>query len=189
MSARANEECKALWDANKLRDVTPFSPPRPDGAWGLMSIGAIGGVDWGGAAIDLDHDYAIVNVANIPTMITVTKTQEGVKGNGGLRSASGNVRFADNEGRSCNGGRQGELVAVNLSSGQIAWRVPLGSLEDEYGEGARDMGANSIGPTLVNPWRNLSSRQLPTTAFMPMIRAPASCCGRPGCRLPPMRGR
>ncbi|HEY1877490.1 MAG TPA: PQQ-binding-like beta-propeller repeat protein, partial [Rhizomicrobium sp.] len=84
-----------------------------------------------------------------PTMNTVTKTEEGVKGNGGLRSASGNVRFADNEGRSCNGGRQGELVAVNLSSGQIAWRVPLGSLEDEYGEGARDMGANSIGPTLV----------------------------------------
>ena len=79
LSARANEECKALWDANKLRDVTPFSPPRPDGAWGSMSIGAIGGVDWGGAAIDLDHDYAIINVANMPTMITVTKTKKASK--------------------------------------------------------------------------------------------------------------
>ena len=49
-----------------------------------MSIGAIGGVDWGGASIDLDHGYAITNVANMPTMITVTKTEEGVKGNGGL---------------------------------------------------------------------------------------------------------
>ena len=149
LSARANAECKALWDANTLRDVTPFSPPRPDGAWGLMSIGAIGGVDWGGASIDLDHDYAIVNIANMPTMITVTKTDEGVKGNSGLRSASGNVRFADNEGRSCNGGPQGELVAVDLSSGRIAWRVPLGSLEEEFGEGAKGMGATSIGPTLV----------------------------------------
>ncbi len=149
LSARANAECKALWDANTLRDVTPFSPPRPDGVWGLMSIGAIGGVDWGGASIDLDHDYAIVNIANMPTMITVTKTDEGVKGNGGLRSASGNVRFADNEGRSCNGGPQGELVAVDLSSGRIAWRVPLGSLEEEFGEGAKGMGATSIGPTLV----------------------------------------
>jgi quinoprotein glucose dehydrogenase len=149
LSERANAECKALWDANKLENVTPFSPPRPDGAWGIMSIGAIGGVDWGGASIDLDHGYAITNVANMPTMITVTRTEQGVKGNGGLRSASGNVRFADNEGRSCNGGRQGELVAIDLSSGKIAWRVPLGSLEDEYGQGARDMGANSIGPTLV----------------------------------------
>jgi quinoprotein glucose dehydrogenase len=149
LSDRANAECKALWDANKLQDVTPFSPPRPDGAWGIMSIGAIGGVDWGGASIDLDHGYAIANVANMPTMITVTKTEQGVKNNGGLRSASGNVRFADNEGRSCNGGRQGELVAVNLATGEIAWRVPLGSLEDEYGAGARNMGATSIGPTLV----------------------------------------
>ena len=47
------------------------------------------------------------------------------QGNGGLRSDSGNVRFADNGGRSCNGGRQGELVAVNLGSGEFEWRVPL----------------------------------------------------------------
>jgi glucose dehydrogenase len=149
LSDRANAECKALWDARNLKDVGPFSPPAKDGAWGIMSIGAIGGVDWGGASVDLDHGYAIVNVANMPTMITVTKTEEGVKGNGGLRSNSGNVRFADDDGRSCNGGRQGELVAVSLSSGKIAWRVPLGSLEENYGEGARNMGATTIGPTLV----------------------------------------
>ncbi len=149
LSDRANAECKALWDARKLQDVTPFSPPAPDGAWGIMSVGAIGGIDWGGASIDKDHGYAIANVVNLPTMITVTKTDAGVEGNGGLRSASGNVRFADNAGRSCNGGRQGELVAVDLASGKIAWRVPLGSLEEEYGAGARDMGATSIGPSLV----------------------------------------
>jgi glucose dehydrogenase len=149
LSPLANTECKALWDARNLHDVGPFSPPVKDGAWGIMSIGAIGGVDWGGVAIDPERGYAIVNVANMPTMITVTKTEEGVKNNGGLRSNSGNVRFADNGGRSCNGGRQGELVAVNLASGDIEWRAPLGSVEDEYGAGAKDMGAATIGPTLV----------------------------------------
>ena len=149
LSAGANAECLALWDERKLQDVTPFSPPAKDGAWGIMSIGAIGGIDWGGVSIDPERGYAIANVANMPTMITVTRTEEGVKGNGGLRSNSGNVRFADNGGRSCNGGRQGELVAVNLASGEIEWRAPLGSVEDEYGAGAKDMGATSIGPTLV----------------------------------------
>jgi quinoprotein glucose dehydrogenase len=149
LSAQANAECQALWDERKLQDVGPFSPPAKDGAWGIMSIGAIGGIDWGGVSIDPERGYAIANVANMPTMITVTKTDAGVKGNGGLRSNSGNVRFADNGGRSCNGGRQGELVAVNLGSGEIEWRVPLGSLEEEYGEGAKDAGATTIGPTLV----------------------------------------
>jgi glucose dehydrogenase len=149
LSGQANAECKALWDDRKLQDVGPFSPPAKDGAWGIMSIGAIGGIDWGGVSIDPERGYAIANVANLPTMITVTKTERGIKGNGGLRSDSGNVRFADNGGRSCNGGRQGELVAVNLASGKIEWRVPLGSLEEEYGEGAKDAGATTIGPTLV----------------------------------------
>ena len=149
LSAQANAECKALWDERKLQDVGPFSPPAKDGAWGIMSIGAIGGIDWGGVSIDPERGYAIANVANMPTMITVTKTDAGIKNNGGLRSNTGNVRFADNGGRSCNGGRQGELVAVNLGSGEIEWRVPLGSVEEEYGEGAKGMGATSIGPTLV----------------------------------------
>ena len=149
LSPQAFAECKALWVERKLSDVGPFSVPVPGGAWGLNSIGAIGGVDWGGVSIDPERGYAIANLANMPTMVTVTPTTEGVKGNGGLRSATGNVRFSDNGGRSCNGGRQGELVAVNLASGDIEWRVPLGSLEDEVGAGAKDMGAASIGPTLV----------------------------------------
>ena len=149
LSAQANAECKALWDERKLQDVGPFSVPAKDGAWGLNSIGAIGGTDWGGVSIDPERGLAFANIANMPTMITVTPTTEGVKGNGNLHSITGNVRFSDNGGRSCNGGRQGELVAVNLGSGDIEWRVPLGSVEEEYGDGAKDMGATTIGPTLV----------------------------------------
>jgi quinoprotein glucose dehydrogenase len=148
LSAQANAECKALFDERKLEDVGPFSVPKGDGAWALNSIGAIGGMDWGGVSVDPDRGYAFANVSNMPTHITVAKTSSGVKGNGGLTVNVSNVRFHDQNGRSCNGGRQGELVAVNLGSGKIAWRVPLGSLEDEYGAGARGMGATSIGPIL-----------------------------------------
>jgi quinoprotein glucose dehydrogenase len=149
LSAQANAECKALFDERKLSDVGPFSVPAGGGVWALNSIGAIGGMDWGGVSIDPERGLAFANVDNMPTMITVTPTTSGVKGNGGLVSNVGNVRFHDKGGRSCNGGLQGELVAVNLGSGKIAWRVPLGSLEDEVGAGAHDMGAASIGPTLA----------------------------------------
>lgn len=149
LSPQANEECKALFDARGLSDTGPYSVPAGGGAWALNSIGAIGGMDWGGVSIDPQRGIAFANVTNMPTMITVTPTSAGVKGNGGLQSAVGNVRFHDKNGRSCNGGMQGQLAAVNLATGRIVWRVPLGSLEDEYGPGARDMGAASIGPTLA----------------------------------------
>jgi quinoprotein glucose dehydrogenase len=149
LSPQANAECKALFDERKLSDVGPFSVPAGGGVWALNSIGAIGGMDWGGVSIDPERGLAFANVDNMPTMITVTPTTSGVKGNGGVQSIVGNVRFHDKGGRSCNGGMQGQLVAVNLGTGQIAWRVPLGSLEDEYGSGAKDMGAASLCPTLA----------------------------------------
>lgn len=149
LSPQANAECKALFDERKLSDVGPFSVPVGGGAWALNSIGAIGGMDWGGVSIDPERGLAFANVDNMPTMVTVTPTPNAVKGNGGLWSNVGNVRFHDKGGRSCNGGMQGQLVAVNLGSGEIEWRMPLGSLEDEYGPGAKDMGAASLGPTLA----------------------------------------
>jgi quinoprotein glucose dehydrogenase len=149
LSERGNAECKALYDANRLEDAGPFNPARPDGAWTIMSIGAIGGVDWGGGAIDQGRGLAFFNIVNQPTMITVTQSTLAVRGNNNLRSASGNVRFMDDDGQSCAGGRHGELVAVNLATGGIAWRVPLGSMEELFGPGARDIGANSIGSPLV----------------------------------------
>jgi glucose dehydrogenase len=149
LSDRNNAECKALYDANKLEDAVAFSPPRPGGAWSIMSIGAIGGVDWGGGAIDRGRGLAIFNVVSQPTMITVTESTLAVRGNNNLRSASGNVRFMDDDGRSCVGGKHGELVAIQLATGRIAWRVPLGSLEEQFGPQVRSIGTSSIGPPLV----------------------------------------
>ena len=154
MSAQANAECLALWDARKLADVGPFCVPIKDGAWGIAGIRAIGGVDWGGVAVDPQRGLAIANIANMPTtMITVTKTDEGVKNNGGLRSASNVIRFADNGGRSCNGGRQGNGSPSAWHRARSRRRVPLGSVEEEYGSGAKDMGGDHHRPHPGDAWR------------------------------------
>lgn len=69
--------------------------------------------------------------------------------NEGWRTVGNFTRFADKFGRPCIDGRHGELVAVELSTGKIAWRVPLGTLEDEYGAAGRESGATNIGPSLA----------------------------------------
>ena len=40
-------------------------------------------------------------------------------------------------------------MAVKLATGEIVWRVPLGALDVEYGEKAKEIGATNIGPSLV----------------------------------------
>lgn len=149
LSAKSNAECKAIWDDRKLQNSGPYTPPAPDGAWTVMQPGAIGGIDWGGASVDPNLGYAVTNVVNMPTMIQVTKGEGGVRGNNGYSFSSGYVRFSDSNGRPCSGGRMGELVAVNLATGKVMWNVPLGTLEDEYGENGKKSGATNIGPSLV----------------------------------------
>jgi quinoprotein glucose dehydrogenase len=64
--------------------------------------------------------------------------------------AEGNfTRFADKFGRPCIDGRHGELFGVDLATGKIAWRVPLGTLEDEYGAAGKESGVTNIGPSLA----------------------------------------
>jgi quinoprotein glucose dehydrogenase len=47
------------------------------------------------------------------------------------------------------GGRFGEMIAVNIATGDIAWRVPLGSTEDDYGEAGKETGSPNIGPSIA----------------------------------------
>lgn len=149
LSPHSNADCKAVWDQNGLKAGGPFLPPAKNGAWTVMNTGAIGGINWGGASIDLDRGYAITNVVNMPTMVQVTEGPKAVKGNDSYSFSSGYKRFSDSDGRTCAGGRHGELVAVELATGKIVWRVPLGALDVEYGEKAKEIGATNIGPSLV----------------------------------------
>jgi quinoprotein glucose dehydrogenase len=113
--------------------------------------GSSGAISWGGVSIDPKLQYAITNVTNIPVMNSFGQNPTGTDaiGNNGWRTIGNFTRFADSNGRPCIGGRIGELVAVNLATGEIAWRVPMGTLEDEYGQKGKESGAPNIGPSIV----------------------------------------
>ena len=115
-----------------------------------MMPGAIGGIDWGGVSIDPDRGYAYTNVTNMPTMVQLSaNSKRATPGNNGWAFTSGYVRFHDADGRPCISGPQGELVAIDLNKGKVAWRVPLGDLTDEYGPRAKGLGATTIGPSIT----------------------------------------
>ena len=84
---------------------------------------------------------------------------EGEGGGGGGRGSTvdnqgwvteGNfTRWADRFGRPCIPPPHGELFGIEIATGKILWRVPLGTLEDDYGAAGKDVGATNIGPSLA----------------------------------------
>ena len=152
ISAKSHAECLKIWDEKGFHDATPWQPPDPE-KWTIMTPGGAGGIDWGGLSVNPDMGMAFSNVTNIPTMAMVTQgTSSGrgaVEGNNGWRFSSGYKRFADLNGRPCAPGPYGELVGIDLTTGKVSWRRPLGDLSDEYGAGAKGYGAPNIGASLA----------------------------------------
>jgi quinoprotein glucose dehydrogenase len=148
LSPEANATCKAQWDAEKMQNAGPFTPPFLEGAT-IYLPGSSGAINWGGATINPDLGYAFTNVTNIPVMTRFGTGGSLAEGNNGYRTVGNFTRFADKYGRPCIDGRHGELVAVELATGKIAWKVPLGTLEDEYGEAGKATGTTNIGPSLA----------------------------------------
>jgi quinoprotein glucose dehydrogenase len=57
-------------------------------------------------------------------------------------------RFLDPDGHPCNQPPWGELIAINLSTGDIAWRIPLGIAEDLEAKGVKNTGAVNLGGSI-----------------------------------------
>ena len=147
LSPEANAHCKAEWDRLQLQHAGPFTPPFPTGPTVYLP-GSSGAINWGGATINPDLGYAFTNVTNIPVYNKLLN-EGGPAYNNGWRTEGNFARFADKFGRPCIDGRHGELFAIELATGKIIWRVPLGTLEDEYGEAGKASGVTNIGPSLA----------------------------------------
>lgn len=140
------KECVAEWDRDNLKNAGPFTVPFREGKTVFLP-GSSGAINWGGATVNPELGLAFTNVTNIPVMNEIGTG--GPAFNNGLRTIGNFTRFADRFGRPCVKGPHGELIAVNLNTGDIAWRRPLGTLEDDYGPAGKDVGATNIGSSLA----------------------------------------
>jgi glucose dehydrogenase len=113
----------------------------------------LGGGNWNGLAHDPALGLVFTNVMNLGQ---VARMQEGKDRSGGttyVRATpwGGAVgRFWNPENKiPCSAPPFGELVAVNVNTGDIAWKVPIGIVEDLKAKGFGNTGTLNIGGPIV----------------------------------------
>lgn len=105
-----------------------------------------GGGSWGGASFDPAKGYVIVNTRSLGTMAVLQPT----KSSNVLDSyAKRKIPFNDPQGYPCSGAPWGELMAIDASSGDTVWRVPLGEYDDLTAKGIAKTGTPNAGGTIV----------------------------------------
>jgi len=148
--------CKELFESNKMRigePYTPFAPGGPDGENTLIFPSTLGGGNWGGVSIDPEQGRLFVNVMHIGQWGHYEK-----KGEEWIRTSLQGpyARFWDRETRiPCSNPPFGEMIAVDLATGDIAWRSVLGRIEALEAIGVRNTGTLSLGGSVATAGRLL----------------------------------
>jgi quinoprotein glucose dehydrogenase len=140
--------CKAYVDDNRiLLAKQPYTPPAFN-RYSLNLPGTQGGVNYSGGAFDPTLGLFVVNVNNLGQPMRIVRDDE----NGGYTNSgplAGFNRFWNPDDHlPCNEPPWGELVAIDVNSGKIAWRSVLG-VSDKLPEGEQNTGRPGLGGPIV----------------------------------------
>lgn len=127
---------------HRMRYEGIYTPPTDRGLGTLLVPGIVGGVNWGGIAVDRARGVAVVNssrLANRVLLVPRERVQDAPIGGGGARPDQevapqqgapwGVVRptWLSPLGVPCTAPPWGYLSAVDLASGRMLWSQPLGT--------------------------------------------------------------
>jgi quinoprotein glucose dehydrogenase len=109
----------------------------------------MGGGNWGGVAFDPNLHLVFINTSSLGSIGRMIPAAAGapVDGVSGMpyRNEGGYARFVDQDHYPCNQPPWGELTAVRADTGDVEWRVPLGSYDELERRGVKQTGAPGIG--------------------------------------------
>ncbi len=170
-----------------LRYDGVFTPPGLKGS--LHVPGSIGGLHWGGMAWDATHRLVIAPVNRFGGIIKLipraqfTAARQGagraqITEQDGTPYAMSREFFLSPEGRPCLSPPWGELVAVRVDTGEIAWRSVLGDLRELVGLPASAVPAPTGSPTLGGPAIAAGGVLFIGATVDPYLRAFATADGR-----------
>ena len=147
-------------EISKLRSGTIFTPPSLQGT--LMMPGNVGGMNWGGMAFDPMHNLLILPNSHLAAEVRLIPRAdfEGLQSSRG-RSIDGDWEFARQTGTPygmmrrllvspkrvpCTPPPWGTLLAIDTTSGDKKWEVPLGHFPGGLPE---KFGSISLGGPIV----------------------------------------
>lgn len=135
-------QCSRLWD--NLHYEGMYTPGTTKGEGTLTYPDSAGGVQWGGVAFDPQSQTAIVNVSHVVQTLKLYSREDYDAADKGSGNESG---FAPQEGAPygmrlepalnwlgmpCWEPPFGELVAIDMHTGDVKWRRPMGASQ-QYG--------------------------------------------------------
>jgi quinoprotein glucose dehydrogenase len=142
-----------------LRSGGIFTPPSVRGT--VVNPGFLGGMNWGGVAVDSMHGLVVMNTIRVATVVTLvpsalvdaqrTSAQDAdVAADLGAPYGSRRELLRSPLGLPCSPPPWGTLVAIDANAGRIRWQVPLGTMSDyAHVPAPAAWGSPSLGGPLV----------------------------------------
>jgi quinoprotein glucose dehydrogenase len=142
-----------------LRSDGIFTPPSLRGS--VVNPGFLGGVNWGGIAVDSIHGLVVMNTIRVATVVTLLPRAPNLAQRGGGQDADvapdlgapyGSRRelLRSPLGLPCSPPPWGTLVAIDPTAGRIRWQVPIGTMSDyAHIRAPAAWGSPSLGGPLV----------------------------------------
>lgn len=124
----------------KLRGGPIYTPPSREGT--VTVPGFHGGANWSGAAFDPTTGLLYVNSNNVPNVTTLVPQAGGF-------NHTGYFRFLDREGYPAIKPPWGNLTAIDLNRGELAWQIPLGEFPELTARGIPPTGTETFGGAIV----------------------------------------
>jgi quinoprotein glucose dehydrogenase len=146
--------CRELWDKNQMYTKGVYTPPSLEGTM-VTFPSTLGGANWNGMTFDPVRGLLITNVMNLGQVAKMTRREDPQTGAVTYVRTTpfggGQVgRFWNPQNKiPCSAPPFGELVAVDVNRGEIAWRVPLGFVEELKAKGLQNTGALNIGGAIT----------------------------------------
>ena len=145
--------CQELWEKNQMFTEGAYTPLETEGN-ALTFPSTIGGGNWNGVSFDPKLRYVFTNVMNLGQWGHMEKAQDSktseITYNRTAAFGGSHARFWNPSSHiPCQNPPFGELVAVNANTGEIAWKVPLGTVEELEAKGVKNTGALNLGGSIA----------------------------------------